>query len=94
MFPALIFIIAGLTSFATGTMDEVRRIVSDGLQFDLGTNDGLQIALPDGSTMSNVIHPSRLLLVDGTGRVLGMYRYTLDTDIDKLEQRARILGKR
>lgn len=79
-------------TFATGTEDQVERIVSDGLHFELSKNDGLQITLPDGSTMSNVVHPSRLLLVDGTGRVLGMYRYTLESDLDQLVTRARLIA--
>lgn len=76
-------------SFLTGDFETVRRIASDGLQFELSIDTSTPITLRDGSTMSNVVHPGHLILVGPTRKVLGVYRSTDADAVADLERRAR-----
>jgi len=79
--------------FLTGDPETVRRIASDGLMFDVSADPSPanSITLKDGSTMSNIIHPSALLLIDPQRRVLGRYRYQFDDEIEALERRIKAI---
>lgn len=80
-------------TFLTGDAAEVERIVRDGLQFAIGPDESRPVVLPDGSTMSNIIHPTRLILVGPDRRVLGMYDPNRDEDMRALEAKARAAAK-
>lgn len=79
--------------FLTGDAAEVERIVRDGLQFALGPDEGRPVTLPDGSTMDNIIHPTRLILVGPDRRVLGMYDPNREEDMRTLEAKARAAAR-
>lgn len=81
-------------TFLTGDMETIKRIVTEALGFDLRSTDTERIPLPGGGAMDNIIHPSRLLLVDERRGVIGMYQFDFEPDMDKLEYRARVLATR
>lgn len=58
-------------SFLTGDEEAVRAIVS-GLGFALSKDASMPVALPDGATMSNIVHPTKLILVGPDVTVIGM----------------------
>ncbi|MEQ8770444.1 MAG: SCO family protein [Phycisphaerales bacterium] len=78
-------------SFLTGAPNQVWPIVG-ALGFDVSFDDQLTLNLDDGSTMANINHPTRLLLVAPDRRVIGMYAYQSPEDIDALIERARELA--
>ncbi|MCC6283964.1 MAG: SCO family protein [Phycisphaerales bacterium] len=59
--------------------------------FDVSDTGGEEIALPDGSRMSDINHPAKLMLVDESGRVLGLYGYADAEAMTRLAARARAL---
>lgn len=79
--------------FLTGEDNGVASIVRD-LGFDLAADEGTRVRLPDGGDMANILHPSRLILVDRDRRVLGLYDFADDADLAELEHRARRLATR
>lgn len=58
-------------SFLTGDADAISRIVA-ALQFDLSIDTANPISLDGGGTISNIVHPSKLLLIGPKVTVLGM----------------------
>lgn len=82
-------------TFATGAWDEVRRLSEEGLGLGLGPdpNPANVITLADGSTMENILHTSRLVLVGPDGAVLGLYSGLEQGDVDRLAQRARVAAE-
>ncbi len=79
--------------FATGDRDQVLTILRDGLMFDLSFDPSASsaIQLADGSSMPNIIHPSRYFLVGPKGTILGMYNYEDDQQLDALVQRVQAI---
>lgn len=77
--------------FLTGDPDEARAIAERQLALGISINPAQQVALPDGSTMDFIDHPTRLILIGPDRRVLGMYSYARDDEIDLLIQRLRRL---
>jgi protein SCO1/2 len=67
--------------FLTGEKAEVDRIVTKGLKFALTDDATRPITLADGSSMSNIIHPSWFVLIGPDAEVLSLYR----TDEENLE---------
>ena len=53
---------------------------------------GEEIELPDGSRMSDINHPSKLMLVDESGRILGLYSYADAEAMSRLTTRVRALS--
>ncbi len=82
-------------TFATGSWDEVRRLSEEGLGLGLGPdpNPANVITLADGSTMENILHTSRLVLVGPDGAVLGLYSGLEQADVDQLAQRALLASE-
>lgn len=74
-------------SFLTGGMEHVTRILA-ALKFAL-REDTQTITLGDGSSMQNILHPTRILLIGPDRRVLGMYDYMNPDDIQRLIKKAR-----
>ncbi len=77
-------------TFLTGEYETVRKIVHDSLMFALGTDESRTIELGPGETMSNIMHPSKLVLIGPDRRVLAMYEYSIDADLEALAKRARL----
>lgn len=79
-------------TFARGDKTQTWRMVREGLMFAIGDDPDLTVTLPDGSTMSNIRHPSHFVLVGPDGRVLGLYSSTDEEDVKALEARARAVA--
>lgn len=62
--------------FAVADDATVRSVVIEGLGFSNEIDPTLEIGLPGGGTMLNIIHPTRFLIVGPDRRVTGMYRGT------------------
>jgi cytochrome oxidase Cu insertion factor (SCO1/SenC/PrrC family) len=80
-------------SLLTGPFEAVRSIVRDSLNFHVGVDSSREITLPDGSTMSNVSHPSHLILVGPQRQVLGIYLYYEADRMAELRGRARAAAR-
>lgn len=79
-------------TFLTGDQRDVERIVLGALQFALGPDPERTIPLPDGTTMQNITHPTRLILVGPKREVLGMYDPNRPEEMETLERRARAIA--
>lgn len=60
--------------------------------FEVSETGGEEIELPDGSRMSDINHPSKLMLVDESGRILGLYSYADAEAMSRLTTRVRALS--
>lgn len=58
-------------SFLTGDEGTIRRII-DGLRFGIEEDPSITITLADGSTMNNIIHTTKLLLIGPDATVRAM----------------------
>lgn len=58
-------------SFFTGDFAEIQKVVA-GLRFALVDDPSITVRLADGSTMNNINHPSKLLLVGPDVRIIAM----------------------
>lgn len=76
-------------TFLTGTQPQIDAIVKSALQFALQPDPKIQIPLDDGSTMANIVHPTKLLLVGPDRRILGFYETNIPGEMDNLAARAR-----
>jgi len=59
--------------FLTGDLETIMSICEGGLGFGVTIDDSLTITRPDGDTMSNIMHPSRFLVISPEVKVVGMY---------------------
>ncbi len=78
----------------TGDEATVRRLAREGLRFLLEVDPGTQLPMPDGSTISNIAHPTKLILVGPDRRVLGLYDPPVPGEIDRLVADARRAAER
>jgi protein SCO1 len=85
-------------TFLTGPLETTRKIANETLQFELRPDAARPIELADGTTINNVVHPTKLLLVGPDRRLIAMYEYSLPEDMLALVARARAaaaeLGKK
>ncbi|MFG0274676.1 MAG: SCO family protein [Phycisphaerales bacterium] len=66
------------------------RMLQEGLLLPaLSVDESREIDLPDGSTMSNIAHPSVFLLIGPDRRILTIAQGTVAADVDRLIARAR-----
>jgi protein SCO1/2 len=77
--------------FLTGDRAQVDAIVKDGLKFALVEDPNTPINLPGGGVMSNIVHPSWLILVGPDGDVFSFYRASDDDHMKQLLVDARDL---
>lgn len=63
-----------LLTEAGGEAGEVRKVAVDSLGFMMQGDPANQIRKPDGSTMDNILHPTRFLVIGPDIKVRGMYR--------------------
>lgn len=80
-------------TFLTGDRDAIWRIVTDHLHFGLAEDPSFQITLPDNSTMANIQHSTRFILVGPDRQVLGLYESTSAEQMAMLENRIRELTR-
>ncbi|MBL8990933.1 MAG: SCO family protein [Phycisphaerae bacterium] len=66
-----------------------RRILVESLKMHVALDSNVEIPLADGSTMVNIVHPTRLFLVGDNGQVLGTYDTKDMTDMRAMQDRAR-----
>jgi len=78
-------------TFLTGDRAQIWSIVRDNLHFDVSVDGSRTIDLPQGQQMSNISHPSKLILIGPDRQVLGLYSWQVDQDIDNLARRIRLL---
>ena len=76
-------------TFLTGDQAEIERILKQDLQFDLTEDEENPITLPDGSVMSNIVHPTRFFLIGPDRQLVSLASYTWPTQVDELARRAR-----
>lgn len=76
-------------TFLTGEKVEIERILKEDLQFDLTEDEQTPITLPDGSVMSNIVHPTRFFLIGPDRQVVSLASYTWPTQVNELAERAR-----
>lgn len=76
--------------FLTGEREIVSQILTEGLLLSAPTlNPSQLIELEDGTTMSNIAHPSRFFLIGPAGEVLGFYDGLQDAQVDAIIARSR-----
>lgn len=82
-------------TFLTGDRQTTERIATDGLKFAISDdpNDANIIALPDGSSMRNIQHPTKLILIGPDRSVIGIYDPYLQSDLDLLLSRLRAIDR-
>jgi protein SCO1 len=81
-------------TFATGSRSEVSNILTDGLLLSSPVDESQTLLnLADGSTMPNIAHPSRFILVGPDANILGLYAGTDATQVDMLIDRAKQAAK-
>lgn len=83
----------GRWTFLTGDEATVKRIVFDSLEFALEAEDDRPITLPDGSTMNNIVHPTKLMLIGPDRGVIGFFDPNSDEDMQMLEIKAKTAAK-
>ncbi len=80
--------------FLTGTKEATWAIAGDALSFDVSPDPSRTIPLKGGGQMININHPSKLILVGPDRRVLGLYSYSFEPDMQRLMTRIHILTGR
>lgn len=75
-------------AWMTGEESQIRKIVSDSLKFEIQDDPSRPITLADGSTMNNIMHPSRLFLIGPDRQVLSLYSFNDTASLDALKRRA------
>lgn len=70
--------------FLTGDAATIKRII-ESLRFAL-VEDTLPIALADGSTMPNIIHPTKAVLIGEDGRVMDFFDALSDEGVGELKR--------
>ncbi|MEM0983194.1 MAG: SCO family protein [Planctomycetota bacterium] len=73
-------------TFLTGP-DQVVEDILDGLALAMAPDSDTQIPLEGGGTMTNLTHPTRLILIGPDRSVLGMFEYSAQGEIDLLIDR-------
>jgi protein SCO1 len=83
----------GRWMFLTGDRETIHQMVMDSLKFALQVDESQQIPIAGSRTMSNIVHPTKLLLIGPDRRVLGMFEPNSEADIRRLEAKARAAAK-
>ncbi len=78
-------------SFLTAPPSNVWPIVG-ALGFDVSFDEQMTLNRPDGTTMANINHPTRLLLIGPDRTVIGMYSYQHAEELESLIETASELA--
>ena len=77
-------------TFATGSREEVTRILTEGLLLAPPLEDPkLTINLDDGGTMANIMHPAHFILVGPDAEIVALYNGLSEERVRALVVRAR-----
>ncbi len=81
--------------FLTGDYTTIESIATHGLRFAINEDpsDDNLITLEDGSTMRNIQHPTKLILIGPDRRVIGIYDPYIAADMDLLGSRLRAIQR-
>ncbi|PHQ79285.1 MAG: hypothetical protein COB69_08260 [Phycisphaera sp.] len=71
-------------AFYTGDDTQTRKMVSDGLKLIVDDENTNELTLEDGSTMKNILHPTRFFLVNPDLEVVGLYSSGDPSEVDRL----------
>jgi protein SCO1/2 len=71
-------------SFFTGDNKQTRKIVEVGLKLVVDNENTSDIGLDDGSTMKNIIHPTRYFLVNPELEIVGLYSSGDPSEVERL----------
>lgn len=73
--------------FLTGDRGEIHRLSREG--FKLGIDDNPPPPAPGEPPAEPILHSTRIVLVDGAGRIRGYYNAFSDEDLEKLQRDLR-----
>lgn len=76
--------------FVTGGRDAIHRLSKEG--FKLGIDDNPPPPLPGEQPTEPILHSTRIVLVDGEGRIRGYYNAFSDEDLQKLKRDLRAIA--
>ena len=76
----------------TGPDGAVQTLAEDGLSMFVRPDESMPISLRDGSVMSNIVHPTSLILIGPDRRVIETYDTVSPSAIDRLITYAGSLG--
>lgn len=76
-------------TFLTGDFHTIETICRDGLKLSIGGHDERTIDLADGSTMNNIPHSPRFILIRSDGQPIGLYTGTDEHDVSRLIARIK-----
>jgi cytochrome oxidase Cu insertion factor (SCO1/SenC/PrrC family) len=82
-------------TFLTGDAATIERVATEGLKFAISEdpNDANLIQLKDGTTMRNIQHPTKLILIGPDRGVVGIYDPYQQSDLDLLMSRLRAIHR-
>lgn len=73
-------------AFYTGDDEQTRTMVADGLKLIVDDEDTNELTLDDGSTMKNIVHPTRYFLVNPDLEIVGLYNSGDPAEVARLVQ--------
>lgn len=80
--------------FLTGPRETTWKILEEGLKWGIEERPEQKIKLPTGNEMNNIRHPGWFALIGPDGKVLGIYKYDVEEDQDRLAKRIRAIAAR
>jgi protein SCO1/2 len=80
--------------FLTGPRETTWKILEEGLKWGIEERPEQKIKLPTGNEMSNIRHPGWFALVGPDAKVLGIYKYDVEEDQERLVKRVREIAAR
>ncbi|MBL0926674.1 MAG: SCO family protein [Phycisphaerales bacterium] len=78
-------------TFCTGDRAVIRALAVDALKFALDEDPKVEIELPEGGTMRNIVHPPHFILIGPDVRVAALYKGTDEKEVDQLAADLRVL---
>lgn len=80
--------------FLTGSRDVTWKILEEGLKWGVEERPEQKITLPTGAEMNNIRHPGWFALIGPDAKVLGIYKYDVEEDQQRLAERLKKLAAR
>lgn len=78
--------------FLTGPREVTWNILEKGLKWGIEEREDQKIKLPTGNEMSNIRHPGWFALIGRDAKVLGVYKYDVEADQQRLIERVRAIA--
>jgi cytochrome oxidase Cu insertion factor (SCO1/SenC/PrrC family) len=80
--------------FLTGKKEVIWNILTQGLAWGVEERPEQIIKLPTGNEMANIRHPGWFALIGPDAKVLGIYKYDVEEDQQRLIERVRKLSEK